>query len=109
MLALLYQFERSQGLAPQQILGHQFEQLRALIDHARAQVPYYLVQLTRSHIEVRFVAPRDLTSAEEAIIRAGLLLTFRHPFEFSFVRVAEIARAPGAKFEEFISRLEGLR
>ena len=67
------------------------------------------VQLTRSHIEVRFVAPRDLTSAEEAIIRAGLLLTFRHPFEFSFVRVAEIARAPGAKFEEFISRLEGLR
>ena len=66
------------------------------------------VQLTRSHIEVRFVAARELTSAEEASIRDGLIVTFRHPFEFSFIRVAEIARAPGAKFEEFISRLESL-
>ncbi len=66
------------------------------------------VQLTRSHVEVRFVAPRDLTHAEEAGIRDGLIATFRHPFEFSFVRVAEIARAPGAKFEEFISRVDGV-
>ena len=66
------------------------------------------VQLTSTHIEVRFVAPRDLTSNEEASIRDGLIVTFRHPFEFSFVRVAAIARAPGAKFEEFISRVEGL-
>jgi phenylacetate-CoA ligase len=65
------------------------------------------VQQTRTHIEVRFVAPRDLTSAEEADIRAGLISTFRHPFEFSFVRVDEITRAPGAKFEEFISRVDG--
>jgi phenylacetate-CoA ligase len=62
-----------------------------------------LVQLTRSHVEVRFVSPRDLTPAEEAGIRDGLIVTFRRPFEFSFVRVAEIPRAPGAKFEEFIS------
>jgi hypothetical protein len=65
------------------------------------------VQLSRTHVEVRFVAPRDLTSAEEASIRAGLIATFRHPFEFSFVRVDEIARAPGAKFEEFISHVDG--
>ena len=65
------------------------------------------VQLTRSLIEVRFVAPRDLTPAEQARIRDGLIVTFRHPFEFSFVRVAEIARTAGAKFEEFISRVEG--
>lgn len=66
------------------------------------------VQLSRTHVEVRFVSPRDLTPAEEAGIRDGLIMTFRQPFEFSFVRVAEIPRAPGAKFEEFISHLDGL-
>ncbi len=64
------------------------------------------VQLTRTRIEVRFVAPRELTTTEEYRIRDGLIATFRHPFEFSFVRVAEIPRAPGAKFEEFISRVD---
>ena len=66
------------------------------------------VQLTRSHIEVRFVAPRNLTPTEEANIRDGLIATFRHPFRFSFVRMAEIPRAQGAKFEEFISCMDGL-
>ena len=64
------------------------------------------VQTTPTHVEVRFVAARELTATEEARLGAGLLVTFRNPFEFSFVRVAGIARAPGAKFEEFVSRIE---
>ena len=66
-----------------------------------------MVQLTRSHIEVRYVAPRDLAPAEMASVRDGIVAALRHPFECSFVRVAEIARAPGAKYEDFISRVEG--
>ena len=50
MLALLFQFERTQWLQPQQILAHQFEQLRTLIDHARVQVPYYRDHLRRAQI-----------------------------------------------------------
>ena len=50
MLALQFQFERTQWLDPQQILGHQFEQLRALIEYARTQVPYYRDHLRRAQI-----------------------------------------------------------
>lgn len=63
------------------------------------------VQHSPTQIEVKFVAPRDLTAEEEERIRAGLVVTFRTPFDFSFTRVAAIERAPGAKFEDFISRI----
>jgi len=66
-----------------------------------------MIQLTRSHIEVRYVAARDLAPAEMTSVRDGIVAALRHPFECSFVRVAEIARTPGAKYEDFISRVEG--
>jgi phenylacetate-CoA ligase len=42
ILALQFQLERSQWLAPERLREHQFRQLDALLRHAHATVPYYL-------------------------------------------------------------------
>jgi len=63
------------------------------------------VQTVAGRIEVRYVAPRPLGADETAYLRGELTRTFGYPFEFEFLRVAAIERAPEAKFEEFVSRI----
>src|SRR5215210_3989750 len=41
VLAILFQLEQTQWWAPDQVLEHQREQLEALLNHARAHVPFY--------------------------------------------------------------------
>ena len=41
LLALLYQLEQSQWWSPEQLLRQQLSQLRSLLNHAAAEVPFY--------------------------------------------------------------------
>ncbi len=51
MLALQWQLERSERLPPEALLGRQFEQLRALVAHALAHVPYYAGHLRQAGLK----------------------------------------------------------
>jgi phenylacetate-CoA ligase len=64
-----------------------------------------LVQQTLSRIEVQYVLDRALTENESARMRATLHASLGYPFEVLFSRVPAIARAPGEKFEDFVSLL----
>jgi phenylacetate-CoA ligase len=64
-----------------------------------------LLQHTLSRIEIEFEMPRDLTEEECARLTAALHAKLGYPFELQFSRVLEIERAPGGKFEDFVSLL----
>jgi len=64
-----------------------------------------LVQKTASRIELRYVAATALTPAQETAVAAGLSRTLRYEFDYDFVRVLEIPRAPGGKYQEFVSEI----
>lgn len=64
-----------------------------------------LIQQSPEGIEVRYVAPAELTVEQEARVREGLTRTLRYPFAFTFVKVEQIERARGGKFEEFVSAM----
>ena len=64
-----------------------------------------LVQKTASRIELRYVAATALTPAQETAVAAGLSRTLRYEFDYDFVRVTEIPRAPGGKYQEFVSEI----
>ena len=61
-----------------------------------------LVQKTLAAIEVRVVAPRPLTRAEEEMLSATLLQSLGYPYEMTVVRVENIPRSAAGKFEDFI-------
>ncbi len=65
---------------------------------------YQLVQRTLDDILVNLVVARPLAAAEERI-RETLIERLRHPFNFEFVYLDEIPRAPSGKFEFFRSEL----
>lgn len=64
-----------------------------------------LVQTALSRIEVEYVMERDLSRAEKARLREALVEKLRYPFHIEFSRHERIGRAPGEKFEDFVSRV----
>jgi phenylacetate-CoA ligase len=71
-----------------------FAQLSAVVQHQ-------IVQTTREDIEVRLVARRRLTEAEEAGLRSTMLRALEHPFRIAFVYRDELPGGAGGKFDEF--------
>lgn len=63
------------------------------------------VQTARDAIELRAVLDRPLTEAETQRAIETVRETLGHPYRVSVVAVAEIARGPTGKFEEFLSLL----
>jgi phenylacetate-CoA ligase len=67
---------------------------------------FQLVQKTLQRMELRVVAERKPTKAEEAAIKRRLNSQLHHTFEIDLVVCDTIARGPGGKYEEFRSELE---
>jgi phenylacetate-CoA ligase len=66
---------------------------------------YQLIQHNREEIEVRLVATRPVTEAEEAGLGNVIRGALGHPFSLRFVYFdGEIPRSAGGKFEEFVCR-----
>jgi phenylacetate-CoA ligase len=66
---------------------------------------FQLVQKSLERIEMRLSAPVPPTARQEAALRSILQTHLGHPFEISFVHMAEIPRGAGGKFEDFLSEL----
>ena len=64
-----------------------------------------LVQDKTDHVQARVVAPRELSAAERERFIAALQGCLGWPFRISVTRVDAIARGPGGKYEDFVSRL----
>ncbi len=64
-----------------------------------------LAQVAVDRVEARFVLDRDLTSDVRARLEAMVLANLPPGFAVTVVRVAEIARGAGGKFEDFVSEL----
>lgn len=64
-----------------------------------------LVQRERDSLEVRVVAPRDLTPGETAELFAALTESLDCRYRLTMVRLAEIPRSAGGKYEDFISEV----
>ena len=75
--------------------------------YAMPILQYQLIQKTLETIEMRLVTERPLKAEEEQRLREYYCRNFRHPFQFQFVYVDEIARAAGGKFEVFRSEVGG--
>ncbi len=58
---------------------------------------FQLVQTGLEHIEVRLVATREVTPAEEAKLAAVVRDRLGHPFALSFTYHDQIPRSPGGK------------
>jgi len=67
---------------------------------------YQMVQKTLHRLELRLVAQRPLTAAEEARLRRIILERIGHPFEIDITYHDHIARGPGGKYEDFKCELE---
>jgi phenylacetate-CoA ligase len=67
---------------------------------------FQLIQQNLHQIEVRLVTDRSLNGGELAALTRTINSALGHEFRLNFVFYQnEIPRAPGGKFEEFISRL----
>ena len=68
-------------------------------------IQFQLVQVALQRIEVNLVVARSLTTAEEEAMRAALRERLQYAFDISFHYHNSLARSPGGKFEDFVSRL----
>jgi phenylacetate-CoA ligase len=66
---------------------------------------FQVIQRSRQDIEVLVVRPADFTTEEEGRVKRYMQQTLGHPFAVTLRRVAEIARSPSGKFEDFICEL----
>ena len=64
-----------------------------------------LVQHTVDEIEVRIVAKRQVTPAEETRLGDAILEYLGHPFVLRFTYMDEIPRSANGKFEDFMSKV----
>lgn len=64
-----------------------------------------VAQRTLHDIELRLVAERPLTAAEETELAAAFQRTLAHPFRITLAYRDEIGRSGNYKFEDFISEL----
>ncbi len=67
------------------------------------QIQY--VQKTPRDIEVRMVASRVLSAAEEETLKGLIRATLGHPFALTFTYLDELPRSAGGKYEDFISEI----
>ncbi len=65
-----------------------------------------LVQTALDRIAVRYVLDRELDRTERQKLSAALADRLGYDFDFSFQRESAIARAPGEKFEDFVSLIQ---
>ena len=65
-----------------------------------------LVQRSLQAIDIKVVAARPLTPAEEDRLRRVIGERLRHSFTLSFAYVDEIPRAASSKYEDFLSDLD---
>lgn len=61
-----------------------------------------LVQKSHRHIEVRLAAERAPDDHAQHSLRAALRQSLGHPYDFTFVVLENIPRAPSGKYEDFI-------
>ena len=66
---------------------------------------FQLTQKSLEIIEVKLAVAAPLTNVKEWQIGRYLTEKFRHQFDYQFVYVDDIPRAPNGKFEEFKSEL----
>lgn len=67
---------------------------------------YQVIQRTLHELEVRLVVEAPLDAEWESRLRAALQRAMGYPFHLSLIYFSgELPRAPGNKFEEFVSRL----
>jgi len=64
-----------------------------------------LVQTEPARIEVQYEMDRELTAHEQSALRGGLTEKLGRHFDFAFSREASLQRAPGEKWEDFVSLL----
>ncbi len=64
---------------------------------------FQVVQKDRDSLEVRTVGPRDLTAAEAAQLKAALTEALGCTYRLTLLRLPEIPRTAGGKYEDFIS------
>jgi phenylacetate-CoA ligase len=67
---------------------------------------YQIIQHSLEEIEVKLVADRPLTAAEEEEFRSALTRCLQHPFRFRLERVDVIPRSAGGKYEDFMSLID---
>ncbi len=67
---------------------------------------FQVVQKDRNSVELRIVAPRDLTSMETDLLLAALRDALGCAYRIALVRVAQMPRAAGGKYEDFICEAE---
>jgi len=66
---------------------------------------FQFIQHTHQEIEVRLVVSKPLTSQETVALNALIQKSLAYPFNIRFTFHENIPRAPGGKFEEFISHV----
>ena len=69
---------------------------------------FQLIQRDPENIEVRFVADRPITQAEEQELAVMLHERLGYPFRIGFVQLERIERSSSYKFEDFISEVAHL-
>ena len=62
---------------------------------------FQVIQRSLREIEVKLVAARPLSEAEESGLRANVERWLGYPFEVTFSYVDEILRSPSGKYEDF--------
>jgi phenylacetate-CoA ligase len=67
---------------------------------------FQVVRRSAEELEMRLVAPRELTGEEAARLTEVLRARFRHPFAVSFAYVDDIPRSAGGKFEDYRDETE---
>jgi phenylacetate-CoA ligase len=78
-----------------------FKTLRAIVP----AIQFQILQQSLTEVELRLVAERPLTGAEEDRLRAAVCKALEHDFQVRVSCVAQIEREPGGKYEEFKSLL----
>lgn len=67
---------------------------------------FQVIQRSRDHIELRVVSPRDLNSTETAAMLAALRGALDSDYRMTLLRLAQIPRGAGDKYEDFICEAE---
>jgi phenylacetate-CoA ligase len=67
---------------------------------------FQVIQRSRDHIELRVVALRDLTAAETTAMLAALRDALGNDYRMTLLRMAQISRGTGNKYEDFICEAE---
>lgn len=101
MLAMQFQLGQSQWWKPEDLLEHQFRQLRLLAGHALAKVPFYRDHLR--HSGIRTVAELDPETYRRWPLLRSVDITTRQPE----LTALQFPKEHGGAFESFTSGATG--